>query len=234
MPYAIQTPPDLAGKEGPGTWILALFLAGLLNLVLFGLMPGLQSGGIGPEAAKPLPRRIQVVTLKRPLKTLPEKRSAQRPKPRKKAVANMKPSPVIPPSVEKLEMPFEINPRLPAMADTVTLPAMAHLPVGLPTPEPDAVFSMADLDQPLTPLVRVPPVYPLFAKKRGTEGWVRVGFLVTARGMVEDIRILEAQPEKVFDQSVIQCVSAWRFQPGTRNAKPVITRVETTIRFRLQ
>ena len=91
-----------------------------------------------------------------------------------------------------------------------------------------------DLDQPLTPLVRIPPVYPSRAKRRGIEGWVRVKFLVKAGGEVARVEILEAQPEKVFDTSVRNCVLGWRFKPGTVGGEAVDVWAETVVRFRLE
>ncbi len=69
---------------------------------------------------------------------------------------------------------------------------------------------------------------------RGIEGEVQVQFLVTAQGTVQDIEILAAEPEKVFEKSVIDCVSRWRFQPGRVQGIPVAALAQTTIRFQLE
>jgi protein TonB len=82
-------------------------------------------------------------------------------------------------------------------------------------------------------LSRIPPIYPFNAKHRGIEGWVDVEFVVTNQGLVEAIKVIAAQPEKIFDKTVIQCLSAWRFKPGTIRGEPVKTRVQTRIRFEL-
>ncbi|MGM0404242.1 MAG: energy transducer TonB, partial [Thermodesulfobacteriota bacterium] len=86
---------------------------------------------------------------------------------------------------------------------------------------------------PLTAVSRMPPVYPMNAKRRNIEGWVRVRFIVDKEGTVEDIEILEEKPPGVFDRAVIDCVSGWRFNPGTVGGVPVRTVAETTIRFEL-
>ena len=86
----------------------------------------------------------------------------------------------------------------------------------------------------LTPLAKVAPLYPLRARRRGIEGWVTVRFVVNEQGRVDEIDITAAEPEKIFDQSVMQCVSSWRFTPGKVAGVPVKTRVETTIRFELK
>ena len=98
----------------------------------------------------------------------------------------------------------------------------------------DTLFSPGDLDQPLTVLSRIPPVYPFKAKTRGIEGWVDVEFVVTEQGLVRKrSKFSQAQPEKIFDKNVIQCLPAWRFKPGTISGEVVRTRVRTRICFEL-
>ena len=45
---------------------------------------------------------------------------------------------------------------------------------------------------------------------------------------------MESKPPGIFDKSVIQCVSGWRFKPGTIEGMAVKAWAETTIRFELQ
>jgi protein TonB len=90
------------------------------------------------------------------------------------------------------------------------------------------------LDQPLTALSRLPPVYPVGAKRRGIEGWVRLRFVVDPRGEVREVSVIEAKPKGVFEDSVLRSVRSWRFKPGTVNGHPVSARAETTVRFDLE
>ena len=96
------------------------------------------------------------------------------------------------------------------------------------------VFNVSDLDRPLITLSRIPPVYPMQAKRMGVEGWVKVRFVVTDRGTVERVTMVDACPPEVFDRSVTQCVSGWRFKPGTVEGMPVNTWAETTVTFHLK
>jgi protein TonB len=130
-----------------------------------------------------------------------------------------------------LSMPFEINPRLPQGPTTITMPEV--MSTSLDTLSLDTFFDTGDLDQPLTVISRVPPLYPFRAKAKAIEGWVSVEFTVNEQGRVEDIKILDAEPEKIFDDSVMQCVAAWRFKPGRVNRELVKTRARTRIRFKL-
>ncbi|MCP3873651.1 MAG: TonB family protein, partial [Desulfobacteraceae bacterium] len=49
-----------------------------------------------------------------------------------------------------------------------------------------------------------------------------------------DIEVIRAQPDKIFNKSVLSCVSQWKFKPGTVEGIPVATRARTTIHFKLE
>ncbi len=113
----------------------------------------------------------------------------------------------------------------------LVMPGLEHFSMA---PILKAHYTMGELDSPLTPLVKIPPIYPMLATRRGIEGYVTVEFLVNNKGLVRQIRILDSRPEHIFDKSVANCVSQWKFKPGTMEGIPVATLVQTTIRFRLE
>ncbi|WP_022667519.1 energy transducer TonB [Desulfospira joergensenii] len=224
-----------AGLEaGMGSWMGAVIGTMALNLVLFAVIPNLMQPQDVPREFGEIIPQIQLTRIKREEIPPEKKRPAPKPKP-----VEQKPKPVKPrlnrPVRQPLTLPFEINPRLPGGAHTLEMPAvfttLKHL--NLNTFDPDGLFSPGDLDQPLTVLNRIPPLYPIGAKNRGLQGWVEVQFVVTELGSVENIQILSAEPKKVFDASVLQCVSSWRFSPGKIQGVPVKTLARTRIRFEL-
>lgn len=199
-----------------------------LNLALFALIPTLMKPHAPALSLGPMIPQIQLTRLKR--KEPPVKK---KPKPRveeKQTKAPAKPR-ANRPAQHALALAFEVNTRLPGGPQTLVLPQVMSR--ALDTLNLSTLFSPGNLDHPLTVLSRIPPVYPFKAKNRGIEGWVDVEFVVTEQGRVEQIKILSAQPEKIFDQNVIQCLSAWRFKPGTISGEPVKTRARTRIRFQL-
>ena len=106
--------------------------------------------------------------------------------------------------------------------------------VSLGAPDLKASYGIGEIDHPLTPLVQVPPIYPMRARRRGIEGWVKVRFIVDEEGRVNDVSVVESRPRKIFNAPVTRCVSGWRFTPGTVGGIPVKTWVETTVRFDLE
>ena len=212
------------------SWTGALVCTLVLNLLLFSAIPNLMK----PEETRPnFGPMIPQVHLTRLHRTKPEPVKKREAKPPVKARVKKKPDKpkMNRPATTALSIPFEVNTRLPGGPRTLALPeVMSKSLENLPL---TTLFTPGDLDQPLTALSRIPPIYPFRAKARGIEGWVAVEFTVTEQGRVTDIAILSADPQEIFEQSVIQCVSAWRFEPGRISGEPVRTRVKTKIRFQL-
>lgn len=217
------------GRSNWGTWFWAVAGALGLNVVLFAVMPYLQH----PDQATPefdqLISQVNVVRVKRP--ESPVKKKSEMPPEPPQPVERPKPQ-AISPQRARLTLPFAVNPRLPACPGTLVLPDFNLTSVDIAGL--GGAFTAGDLDAPLTVLARMPPVYPLGAKHRGIEGWVRVRFVVEESGRIGDVTVLEGKPPGVFDQSVIRCVSGWRFKPGTVEGMPVRAWAETTIRFKLE
>ncbi|MGD8845963.1 MAG: TonB family protein [Desulfobacteraceae bacterium] len=215
---------DALSRRNWSTWAWAAAIALAMNLTLFTIMPYLLHRQPAKPVYEQLVSHINVIRMKRPDSQVQRKTAKP---PEKKEELPPKP-PVLQPLQAKLTLPFEINPRLPAGPTTLDLPALDNIPYM------QEAFGLGDLDGPFIPLGRIPPVYPMAAKRRGIEGWVKVRFVVNEQGTVETITIVDAKPPGMFDQSVRRCVSKWRFKPGTVEGMPVKARVETTIRFELE
>ncbi|MBY5992481.1 energy transducer TonB [Ferrimonas balearica] len=65
-----------------------------------------------------------------------------------------------------------------------------------------------------TPLVRIPPRYPMEQARAGTEGYVVLSFRLSASGEVRDIQVVEAQPKRAFERAAIAALRQWRYRPG--------------------
>lgn len=231
MRTAPQTGFDGLRRRKGWTWIWALTAALAVNLGFFAGMPHLlQRESMRPRYESPAVP-VSVIRIRRP--EPPVRRKP--PSPPEPRMEKSRPQPTVEsdlPLKLRLKLPFEINPRLPAGPATLTLP--------VPETElgdfdgAEAVFEAGALDAPLTVLARIPPLYPLDAKRRGIEGWVKIRFVVNPKGAVEALTVLESRPPGLFEPAVRSSVSRWRFRPGTVEGIPVRTRAETTIRFELK
>lgn len=96
------------------------------------------------------------------------------------------------------------------------------------------IYAVGQLDGSLAAVAKAPPVYPPAAKRRNIEGWIKVKFVVDEQGQVGRVSVLDAEPEGVFEQAVLRCISGWRFRPGTRGGMAVKALVEQTITFKLE
>ena len=219
---------------GTGTirkeWVFAAILSLVLNALMFGTMPGLMEsqGSISLDRV-PL-ESVNFVRIKRD--TPPVRRPPPPPQKHPDQPQKSKPKMMAAPKIAALTIPFKPNRFQPVTPGAIAIPLARGVTVGSNPWQGE--WGVGDLDQPLAPLVRIPPVYPSRAKRQGIEGWVRVKFLVRASGAVDRVEILEAVPKGLFDNSVRQCVLSWRFKPGTVEGEPVDVWAETIVRFNLQ
>nr|WP_320012189.1 energy transducer TonB [uncultured Desulfobulbus sp.] len=213
--------------SGRGDWLKALVVAGLLNLALYLLMPVLIATTPEKPAFDTLVAQVNLTRL-RPQEARKQPEPVKPPQPQPK----QQPKPTTTPLQQpKLQMPFELNTRLPSTSTTLDLPPME---TALPKGEFTDTFSVGQLDGAMITLVQVPPQYPHSARRRNIQGWVKVRFLVDEHGTVSNISVVDAKPVGVFEQSVLRCVRSWRFKPGTVGGVAVKALVEQTITFKLE
>ena len=80
--------------------------------------------------------------------------------------------------------------------------------------------------------VMVPPTYPARALTRGIEGFVVVEFQVSAMGSTDEVRVLRAEPEGVFEKAAIRAVKRWKYLPDEERIQPAT--LQERIRFSIQ
>jgi len=81
---------------------------------------------------------------------------------------------------------------------------------------------------------RVEPTYPQRARRARIETRVVVQAVVRADGTVGDVTVLEADhPNLGFEQAAIDAVKQWRYQPATRDGKPVDVFFAVVVDFKL-
>jgi protein TonB len=80
----------------------------------------------------------------------------------------------------------------------------------------------------------VPPAYPREAERMGIKGWVDVEFTIAPDGRTQDVIVRNAEPARTFDQSAVDAIRRWRFEPVMRDGAAVQQRAAMRIRFELK
>jgi periplasmic protein TonB len=78
-----------------------------------------------------------------------------------------------------------------------------------------------------------PPVYPRVARQRGYEGNVLIAAEVRADGQIGAVRVKRTSGYASLDDSALETVRVWRFEPARRMGAAVDAWVEIPIRFKL-
>lgn len=95
----------------------------------------------------------------------------------------------------------------------------------------DPDFAAAnELDAPLHPLSRRPPVYPSSLEKKGQAGEALIEFYIDPRGDAQLPRIVSATAPE-FGYAAAQAVATWRFKAPLRKGKAATVRVQVPIKF---
>ena len=77
-------------------------------------------------------------------------------------------------------------------------------------------------------------VYPQDAKAEGIQGHVTLSYDVDINGRVQNVTVIESSPPGIFDDSAIEYLKTWRFQPGKSKGTPVASKNRhSTIGFSL-
>ncbi|WP_052692223.1 energy transducer TonB [Teredinibacter purpureus] len=121
------------------------------------------------------------------------------------------------------DKPKEIpdTPELPATVDKIDTTIEYSLPkTGHTVATSDTLKVSFGANVPIAQYLAAPR-YPAAAVRREISGYVDVMFDVTAFGGTDNIRVIQAEPEGIFEKSATDAVARWRFQPKIYDDKPV-------------
>jgi len=99
----------------------------------------------------------------------------------------------------------------------------------------DRPFEFVPYEDPPVPINPVPPEFPEFAKKTGIQGTVVLEVDVYRDGTLGKVKVLKSLlgGPGGLDESAINAVKKWKFQPGKSGGKAVDTTVIIPIEFNL-
>jgi len=75
--------------------------------------------------------------------------------------------------------------------------------------------------------------YPTAAMRARQEGWVLVSFTIDPAGRTGDIKVVDAQPRRVFDRAAIDAVQRYQFTPAKKDGVAVASVKQQRIEFKL-
>jgi protein TonB len=119
------------------------------------------------------------------------------------------PPPFIPPPEINIQAP---PPPAQVITTVTTTPPPPGPPPVIAPPAPPAPPSPA-VRREYKAAYRVDPVFPRQAQRDGISGRVIAHVVVQPNGNVSEVRIISAQPPRIFDREVIRALSQWRFNP---------------------
>ncbi len=204
-------------------WLPAALLGLGATLALFWLMARMVAGGNMELPKTDAARLVEFVRLKPrpkpppPTRREPPKPPEKEPPPPKPALATPRPVTTVSPDIE-----------IPALDVPVSQRLRGSLLTGIEVAPAAAPASR------VIPLVRIPPRYPIRARMRRIEGWVKLEFTITPEGTVKDIRVVEAHPEGVFERAAVEAIARWKFKPLTIDGRPVEQRAVQVLEFKLR
>jgi protein TonB len=72
-----------------------------------------------------------------------------------------------------------------------------------------------------TPIVRIEPKYPTQAARDGKEGWVQLSFTINELGGVDDVKVIAAEPKRIFNREAVRALRKWKYRPKIVDGKPL-------------
>jgi len=72
-----------------------------------------------------------------------------------------------------------------------------------------------------TPIIRIDAKYPIQAARDGKEGWVKLSFTINEIGGVEDVKVIDAKPKRVFNRAAKRALRKWKYKPKVVDGKPM-------------
>jgi protein TonB len=97
----------------------------------------------------------------------------------------------------------------------------------------DVVMTDDAVDVPPRPVLQAPMIYPPRAKAQGITGYVILSVLISPTGTVEKVKVLEASPAGLFEETAEAGVRNWRFEPAQYKGAAVRVWARQKVRFDL-
>lgn len=204
-------------------YLPAFGLSALVTLSLFSLMQFLISGKHSPIVSNQSTNTFDIIRLKR-TEDIATKQRRLPEKPKEPVKPTTFPKLAKKTSKPELVTP-DINLPLPGIP---SLDLKQNLLTGVNTE-----FAAPQQNNEVIALLKVEPDYPRKAARQGIEGWVKLKFTVNEDGSVIDVKVVDAEPRRVFNKSAKRAIKRWKFKPRFVNGKAIKQQAIQVIEFKL-
>jgi protein TonB len=96
----------------------------------------------------------------------------------------------------------------------------------------EAVYELGNGVKAPKPVYSPNPEYTDSARKKKINGSVTLAMIVTAEGDVRDLKVIKSL-DKGLDKQALAAVSTWKFEPATKDGRPVAVHLSTAVTFSL-
>lgn len=185
-------------------FLVSLLLGGAATFGLFVFMAFLISGG--DKSHEERPENVVIDILSEPPESNVQQRQRTPPPP--------------PPPPKQPPKPQAPEPEVDNDASGISF-NMPNIDLGGSNTGLAAPGGMMNRDGDATPIVRIEPKYPIQAARDGKEGWVQLSFTINELGGVEDVKVIEAKPKRIFDREAKRALRKWKYKPKFVDGKAV-------------
>jgi TonB family protein len=97
----------------------------------------------------------------------------------------------------------------------------------------EPVYKLRDGVKPPRAIYSPAPEFSEEARRQKVQGTVVLDLIVTSAGKAVQVRVVQSQGYGL-DEKAVEAVSKWKFEPATKDGKPVSVEVPVEVDFRLQ
>lgn len=116
------------------------------------------------------------------------------------------------------------------VVSTTSLDAIARTTIFSSSRDAYEPCSLRDLDRIPTPLTAVAPQYPVELAKKGVRGKVTVDFYIDETGAAR-MPSVSSHDNRELTALSVEALRHWKFEPPTRNGKPILVRATQVFNF---
>ena len=139
-------------------------------------------------------------------------------------------APALPSPPAPVAAPVAAAPLPPASVGPASPSSLPSLPLGIDT----TWYQARQVDSHPKAIGRIEPTYPEEARRGNVEGSLKLMVKIDDLGRVISAEVVEARPPGIFDRAALDAFRDARFQPATKDGRPVRYQAYMRVDFKLE